>query len=654
LVSEKVNDLARKIMEKRGEVIIERLETNEKVIAHVSEGIYRQPAASLRELISNAYDADATSVVIHTDAPRFEKIIVRDNGLGMTEMAIASLIKEIGGSPKRTPDGYEIGVSNKENPLLSPGGRKLIGKIGIGILSISRLSRHFKIITKVKGNKFRTFIEVALKPLSEEELPKKREKKDRLLFQTGEVRIESVPAEDVNSHGTEVIIMGLHDAAKNELRSMNIWKAADASAFSDSTELRYIPSYHIGRMDDKNKNQIKTPAELPWSEKDNPEKKIERLYRCVITQFAEKGANPKLETIFDNYLRMIWTLALSVPIDYIDIHPFDVKGPKAYGKLRIFRVGNEKGSKAKEVKLAKGKRIRGILALKSPERGGAPKFEVVVDGIKLMRPIKLWNNLATGHKIKYPILFVGKFKPNLSKFPKEITGGKNLSFEGYFLWVPKVVPTEHRGVMLRIIDVSSGSFDSSFMEYQVSEQTRLKQITAEIFVNEGLDPAMNIDRESFNKAHPHYQVITAWVHNALRQITTRHKDIGSEIRKRDLETGAKKEADEFEKFVDKEISEVAEEPEEIPEVILSAEPEKIRKKRSEGTIVFDKKAIFPAKAKGTRTTQKMRIEDEYFEREINALVKILYAFGVFEDMPYEKQQELVRRIANIFGYSFGG
>lgn len=650
MVSEKVNKLARKIMEKREEVITEKLETNEKVIAHVSEGIYRQPAASFRELISNAYDADATSVVIHTDAPRFEKIIVRDNGLGMTEMAIASFIKEIGGSPKRTPDGYEIGVSSKKNPLLSPSGRKLIGKIGIGILSISRLSRHFQIITKVKGSKFRTFIEVVLKPLSEEEIPKKR----NLLFQTGRVRIESVLTEDVNSHGTEVIIMDFNDAAKNELRSMNIWKAADISLLSDPTKPRYIPSYHIGRMDDKNKNRIKTPAELPWSKKDNPEKKFQRLYRCVINQFAEKGANPKLEKIFDNYLRMIWTLALSVPIDYIDIHPFDVKKPEAYGKLRIFRVGNEKGSKAKEVKLAKGKRIRDILALKSPERGGAPKFEVLVDGIKLMRPIKLWNNLATGHKIKYPVLFVGKSKPNLSKLPKEVTGGKNLSFEGYFLWTPKVVPAEHRGVMLRVIDVSSGSVDSSFMEYQVSELTRLKQITAEIFVNEGLDPAMNIDRESFNKAHPHYIVITAWVHNALRQITTRHKDIGSEIRKRDLETKSKKEADEFDKFVAKEISEVAEEPEEIPEVILSAEPEKIRKKRSEGNIVLDKKAIFPAKAKGTRTTQKMRIEEEYFEREINAIVKTLYAFEVFEDMPYAKQQELVRRIARILGYSFGG
>ncbi|GAI07568.1 unnamed protein product, partial [marine sediment metagenome] len=46
----------------------------------------------------------------------------------------------------------------------------------------------------MKGNKFRTVVEVALKTYSEEELSKKRRKKDRPLFQTGDVKIESVPA----------------------------------------------------------------------------------------------------------------------------------------------------------------------------------------------------------------------------------------------------------------------------------------------------------------------------------------------------------------------------------------------------------------------------------------------------------------------------
>jgi hypothetical protein len=56
------------------------------------------------------------------------------------------------------------------------------------------------------------------------------------------------------------------------------------------------------------------------------------------------------------------------------------------------------------------------------------------------------------------------------------------------------------------------------MKDQVAEQTRLRRITAEVFVLKGLDAALNIDRESFNYAHPHYQYLMKWVHNALRQV----------------------------------------------------------------------------------------------------------------------------------------
>ncbi|MDD2734633.1 MAG: hypothetical protein PHF56_11890 [Desulfuromonadaceae bacterium] len=50
------------------------LKTDERVIACVTDGIYRQPGSALRELNVNAYDADATKVVVKTDAPRFGRI----------------------------------------------------------------------------------------------------------------------------------------------------------------------------------------------------------------------------------------------------------------------------------------------------------------------------------------------------------------------------------------------------------------------------------------------------------------------------------------------------------------------------------------------------------------------------------------------------
>ena len=64
-------------------------------------------------------------------------------------------------------------------------------------------------------------------------------------------------------------------------------------------------------------------------------------------------------------------------------------------------------------------------------------------------------------------------------------------------------------MLVRIRGASGTLFDPTFLNYRVSEQTRLRQITAEIFVHEGLDSAVNIDRESFNFSHPHFSLYSA-------------------------------------------------------------------------------------------------------------------------------------------------
>lgn len=45
------------------------LQTNDRIIASVTDGIYREPWSAFRELVSNAYDADATEVTIDCDYP---------------------------------------------------------------------------------------------------------------------------------------------------------------------------------------------------------------------------------------------------------------------------------------------------------------------------------------------------------------------------------------------------------------------------------------------------------------------------------------------------------------------------------------------------------------------------------------------------------
>lgn len=56
----------------------------------VTEGIYRQRGSAIRELLSNAYDAD--SVETKRDRPRFNTVPIEGDGIGMSPATAARLL----------------------------------------------------------------------------------------------------------------------------------------------------------------------------------------------------------------------------------------------------------------------------------------------------------------------------------------------------------------------------------------------------------------------------------------------------------------------------------------------------------------------------------------------------------------------------------
>src|ERR1700730_6468375 len=105
----KLHDAAR-----TGEQVHLSLDTDDRVLARVTDGIYRQPASAIRELLANAYDADATEVAVLTDAPRYEEILLRDTGNGRPGAVLTNMIRHVGASAKRTPLGQELGVTSPD------------------------------------------------------------------------------------------------------------------------------------------------------------------------------------------------------------------------------------------------------------------------------------------------------------------------------------------------------------------------------------------------------------------------------------------------------------------------------------------------------------------------------------------------------------
>lgn len=630
--------------EKNGEVVSAVIKTDERVIARVTDGIYRQPGSAIRELISNAYDADATRVIIKSDAPRFERISIEDDGIGMTTKTLAHMLVHIGGSAKRHEIGQDLGITDSENPLLSPSGRKLIGKIGIGIFSVAQLTHTFQIITKTKGDNFRTVATVALKQYSDE-TSKGKSKSAEDKYESGKVNIWREKAKDVETHGTTIILTNIKPQTRDTLRSKEIWSAIDQSednSVLDEHQIMEPPKYHIGRVDSsgqllkKNKGQS---ANIPWIDSDSSEVAFQKLVECVWDEMKFSNPNPKLENLFDYYLQMIWQVSLSIPIPYVYGHLFDMD---LASWSETFQLANEPKGSAKALTLKQGTSIREILNLE--EDSTKNKFDVFFDDLKLFRPIKFKGLPNSGHAIKKPLIFFGKCREEFKSYSYDLSGGA-LDFEAYLFWTPKIVPTEHRGSLIRINGASGTLFDPSFMRYQVSEQIRLRQITCEIFIHEGFDSALNIDRESFNYAHPHAVYLTRWLHSALRQLATAQKRVASDIRLQNRDDVKSQNLGEMQKIVLEVWQEQNSDSDSTPPTI-SIENEKVQQKLiSDADITFNRSVVISKRnnEQPSKTKAQLNILDE----QIKAIAQLLSSFGLLENLSKNKQERLLKAIYQI-------
>jgi hypothetical protein len=122
-------------------------------------GIYPTFVSAFKELVSNAYDADATLVTIQL-SPDLSTITVEDNGAGMTPFEFQNEYIRIGGSAQRRDED------------LTPGGRRPIGCKGIGFLAAARYCHQVEIHSHT--DRVVTFCEnVVLEPQSSPQEPRR-------------------------------------------------------------------------------------------------------------------------------------------------------------------------------------------------------------------------------------------------------------------------------------------------------------------------------------------------------------------------------------------------------------------------------------------------------------------------------------------------
>jgi hypothetical protein len=572
----------------------------------------------------------------------------------MTFQTLSRLVNSIGGSAKRNDEGKNLGITG-EDADLTPGGRRLIGKIGIGLFSVSQLAHSFRIVTKVEGEDYRLTAEINLRAYTEDNTDQ-GDLDDDDQFVSGDVYIVREAASDIEAHGTDIIIENLKPAVRDLLRSADRWRDLEerqrAAAAGDRDTLATLrveePKYHIGWMGtlrplSEGTSVLTIPASLPWDDADPSDHRMGRLMDAVEREFT-RTERPDLETTLDAYLEMLWNLSLSVPVGYVDTHPFDLTSQSG---VRLFWLSNESRGQSTEIQLTEDLTVREAVKLTAP---GNPElkdglenlspFRVQIDGFTLLRPIRFKFFPTSSRGLDRPLLFVGRYSPRLGTIDPMQRGG-GLSFEGYLFWNGRVVPKENNGVLIRIRGASGALFDNTFFNYKVSEITRLRQISSELFIKLGVDAALNIDRESYNFSHPHIVLLSGWLHRALRQVTNRHKELSQrslDVRRAETTAAASTALSAYAHNVWRERQ--GSEP--TPDVtVVSNEQEAVEARRS-GGIALARSGI-PSLSETLATPVR-----EERDRKAQALAEVLAAYGILEGKDFSEQQRLIEAILYIF------
>lgn len=409
----------------------QNVEVSSKILGHISAGIYRSPAGAIKELVSNAFDADATRVAITTNWPSFDIITCRDNGSGMTHEKFQKIMtQEIGDSDKR------VGADENADDMTSLG-RPIIGWLGIGMLGVAQICHEFNVISHHKESREAFSARIRLIDFLREKVSDiSSDQAAEEPIDVGQFMVEKIKYEP-DKAGTYVIASDIRSAFIKKFRE----------TLGDN------------------------PVPLP----------------SKFSAFLKEIHRARSVKTLSDYWQMVWELAVACPVPYADAGPFDWN-----------RVEVEPELKKRLIDLQQSLTTY--------------QFEVVVDGLSLRKPNQ------------YPLA-----SPN--RPTREHTTGKlfsvNTEVEAYgrpfglsgYVYLQNgfaIEPMELRGLLVRIRNIAIGTYDQTFFEYPKIPAPPFYWISGEIYVEKGLEFALNIDRDSFNEIHPHFVKLKEIIHNLLR------------------------------------------------------------------------------------------------------------------------------------------
>lgn len=493
------------------------LRVSSGILLHIGAGIYNSVAGAIKELVSNAYDADATRITIMTNYPDFDRIIVVDNGSGMTEATFAKAMSSIGSSLKREVTPQEITPRYR---------RPIIGHLGIGLMALSQVCDVAIIESQAVGAKTRFVAKLDFSVIrnksKEQMLASKLE-----IFQERRRRGKLTPAETDEIQGVKDDLAALaeislardaEDIAKRgeqeprqgeHLGHCLIYPQLPAIPGGQGTKITLHPldPAVMATFQDQNRDLDALPKRLLPEEYQsslaaqggktkktrNLEEEArlwhERRDRINAYEWRElceslREGNLSYQEL-PQYHQFLWELAIMSPVRYFPDGP----------------VTN------KSVLPDKRKEIEQF------------KFSVIVDNREIFKPILLPS--AKIGKINPQELREGlDFLVDTFKHNAQVGADGNqveLSFLGYIFWQrSQNQPSTNRGIEIYIRNVGIGLYDHTLLNFSaVNPTSRAGQISGEIYIENGLEDALNVDRNSFRETDREYLALRDYIWKRL-------------------------------------------------------------------------------------------------------------------------------------------
>ena len=269
------------------------------------------PAACLKELINNSYDADATRVDVFVK-PDADRIIIEDDGCGMDRNDFERNFKRISESYKR------------EESESTPLGRPKIGKIGIGFIAANEICDVMEIVSTKKGSTELLNVSIQFDHMRTDVATRRRDDGD---IAKGDYQGDVRETEDHDSHFTQIFLKRVRGEARNILAGKKI---TDFAAGKKNLYGMLPSSICKILMDDS----LRT-----WDEFDPYSRNMLEIALNVPVEYHEGWLPPSLRAEVSDIEEQVSSLGFSVFIDGTELRKPIVFNPS--GKAIVDRFAYE-------------------------------------------------------------------------------------------------------------------------------------------------------------------------------------------------------------------------------------------------------------------------------------------------------------------------